>query len=119
MGRYIEAEEYYQQALEIKNDYADAHADYAFLLGNLMRYNESERHYLKAIEIKQKDAEWADIACLYGELGAYLRRTGQIEAGRTHYAKVYEISTRIANARLRDLSSNDLARLRESLKKSD
>jgi tetratricopeptide (TPR) repeat protein len=35
IGRYAEAERYIQRALEIRKDYADAHADCGFLLGNL------------------------------------------------------------------------------------
>jgi len=118
-GRRVEAQKQYRHAIENKEDYADAHADYAFLLGNLKRYEESEEHYLRSIEIKEKEAKWVDAGYLNGELGGVYEEQGKLEQAEAHYAKVLEISTRIGHARLQRLASNDIARVREHLKKSD
>lgn len=118
IGRYVEAEEYYQQALEVKDEDAEAHAGYGFLLAFLKRFDESVEQYSKAIELKEANAEWSDAACLYGEFGGLCEDRGQLNQAETSYAKAMEISTRIGNARLQLLASNDLSRVRDILGKT-
>jgi tetratricopeptide (TPR) repeat protein len=108
----LEAEKHYQRALEVKEDYAEAHADYAFLLANLKRYEESKEHYLRAIEIEEK---WIDAAFLYGELAGLCEERSESKQAEICYVKVLEISLRVGHKFLQDRSSLDLARVRRNL----
>ncbi len=119
MGRPAEAEQYHLRTFEIKDDYVNAHSDYAHFLAGLKRYNESEQHYLKAIEIAERDRAWIDAAYLCGELGAFCEKLGKLKEAEANFAKALEISKRIGNARLQELTSADLARVRETMKKKN
>ena len=84
-GKLQEAELSCRKAIEIKPDYADAHANLGNVLRDLGKLQEAELSYRKAIKIKP------DYADVYSNLGNVLRDMGKSEEAELSYRKAIEI----------------------------
>jgi len=93
IGKLVEAEAHYREALHRDPNYAKAY----FNLGNTLlaqkKYLEAIVQYRKAIEISPRDAT------LYSNLGTALRLVGRIDEAAAHYRKALRIDPQLEAAR--------------------
>jgi tetratricopeptide (TPR) repeat protein len=119
-GKYVEAVDHYQKALEIWPASSDAHNNLGMALAGLGRIDEAVVHYQKALANKPGDADVytnlgnafaargqldeaiadyekalsikPDSAEAHHNYGVALERSGQIDAAVAHYQKALEIN---------------------------
>ena len=91
-GQVDSAIAHYQQALEIKPDYAEGHYNLGNALAGRGRVDSAVAHYRQALEVKPDYAE----AC--NNLGNALAGRGQIDSAITYYRKTLEIKPDYAEA---------------------
>ncbi len=84
-GRIQDALLHYEQALQIKPDYAGAHLDLGAALIKLGRPEDAIRHYEQAVQIAPDSAE------AHRDLGVGLERLGRVPEAIGHYEKALEI----------------------------
>jgi type IV pilus assembly protein PilF len=83
-GRYEDALEKLQKALEAKRDYADVHSALAMVYERLLEYNKADFHYREAINLKPEDGG------NYNNYGVYLCRRGEFKKADKNFAKAIE-----------------------------
>jgi len=72
LGKYIEAIEIFRKVIEIKPDFADAHANLGVTLKSMGRLEEAKESYKKAIEIEPKNAgRYYNLAITLSDLGMH------------------------------------------------
>jgi tetratricopeptide (TPR) repeat protein len=91
-GRFTEAIEHYQEALEIKPGSAEVYNNWGMVLAGQGRFTEAIEHYQKALEIKPGSAE------VYNNWGAVLAEQGQPVKAIEYYRKALEIKPDYAAA---------------------
>lgn len=99
-GEFEEAEEQYQEALEIMgelweedSDTADILCKLAELYENTERYAEAEVHYQRALKIYEEEVgeEHPDTAVLYSQLAGVYENAERYEEAEKYYKKAIEI----------------------------
>ena len=84
-GQADEAIAQYQEALEIKPDYADAHSNLGSVFLQKGQVDEAVSHYQKALEIEP------NFAGAHSNLGSALLQKGQVDEAIAHYQKALEL----------------------------
>jgi tetratricopeptide (TPR) repeat protein len=84
-GRFAEAIERYQRALEIRPDYVEAHNNLGIVLAGQGRSAEAVEHYQRALEIKPAYPE------AHYNLGNFLAKQGRSTEAIEHFQKALEI----------------------------
>ncbi|MDD4212164.1 MAG: tetratricopeptide repeat protein [Bacilli bacterium] len=87
-GRYDEALQYYEEAIEIEPNHVFLYYDCAFLYDHLQRYSEAKKYYELALTYEPKHF-WSHL-----NLGAILEQEGKDEEALEHFQKAYEIDSK-------------------------
>jgi tetratricopeptide (TPR) repeat protein len=93
-GRVDEAIAHFQQAVEIKPDYANAHQNLGVALVGQGQFDAAIVHFRKALELKP---DFPDIT--HNNLGIALARRGQFDEAIAHFRKALELRPDYAEAR--------------------
>ncbi|CAG0894187.1 unnamed protein product [Cyprideis torosa] len=88
LGRLLEAEHWYLQALETKPDHLPAHLTYGKLLSKLARVQEAEQWFLKALKLAPSDPT---DATSHMNLGAMLHVNGKFEEAEASYLEALRL----------------------------
>ena len=91
-GKLEEAIEHYEQALQIKPNYAYAHNNLGNALARQGKLTEAIQHYERALQIKP------DYAKAYNNLGNALARQGKLTEAIQHYERALQIKPDDATA---------------------
>jgi protein O-mannosyl-transferase len=92
MGKTDEAIAHYQQAIELRPNYAEAHYNLGRLLAQKGQLDDALTHYKKALEINPADAE------AWNNLGVTLFGIGRVDDAIAHYQHALEIRPDYAEA---------------------
>ena len=88
-GNVDEAIAHFQEALQIKPDFADAHNNLGIALLQKGNVDEAIAHYQKALQIKP------DFAEAHNNLGIALHKKGSVDEAIVHYPKGAANQTRL------------------------
>ena len=91
MKRFEEAESHYKEALRINPEYANAHYNYAILLGDMKKTEEAESHYMEALRI---NPEYVNAHYNYANL---LKNMKRFEEAESHYQEALRINPEDVN----------------------
>ncbi|MCG6968383.1 MAG: type IV pilus biogenesis/stability protein PilW [Gammaproteobacteria bacterium] len=83
-GRYEDALEKLQKAVEAKRDYADVHSALALVYERLLEYDKAGHHYREAIDLAPHDGG------NYNNYGVFLCRQGEYKKADKYFAKAIE-----------------------------
>jgi tetratricopeptide (TPR) repeat protein len=92
VGRFREAIEHYQQAVELKPDYAQPHNNWGNALLNLNQPEQAIEHFRQALEISPQYAH------AHNNLGFVLASLGRVEEAIEHYREAIRIRPDFAGA---------------------
>jgi Flp pilus assembly protein TadD len=82
-----QAAAHYRKAIELRDDFADAHTNLATLLLTRGSFAEAIDHYRKAVSLPPEDA------ASHARLATALRRSGQVDEAMKEYRRALELST--------------------------
>ena len=92
LGKWIEAERHYRQALALRPDLVEAHNNLGIVLGSLGRHEEAEQSYRRALALDP------GIAIVHNNLGTALAALGKSEDAERSYRQALALTPAYAEA---------------------
>jgi tetratricopeptide (TPR) repeat protein len=115
-GKYAEAIEFYEKALEISQktlpanhpNLASSYNNIGTVYDNMGEYSKALSYYEKALEIKQKTlpANHPDLATSYNNIGLVYKNMGEYSKALSYYEKALEIYQKTLPANHPDLATS-------------
>jgi tetratricopeptide (TPR) repeat protein len=114
-GKYEEAAEHYERALEEDAEYASVHLAYGNLLLDRGAFDDAEVHYERALELYRAEDDVSNAAGALGGLGLVARMRGDLDAAEEYHEESLAIEREIGarggvQTSLRNLAGVELER---------